>query len=480
MAGGLTARSRMTVAARTRAAVTGVAAVSIVVAALALYVVWLEFTMQLRTADLSRQVYAISRGLAAGDPIDLSSDEPLVGIRSRLFAVEASLLGAELVLTDADGRVRFSSDPRTTIERYDIERLTGEPDELGVRAGVRPLAPGQRVIVVAAPVEGLNGDGYLVAALPVTELASMRRVGALALLVVVLLGVAGAWFVGGIVARRITAPLVRLREGAEAIAEGAWGHQVPVEGDREVASLATSFNEMSRRVEAAYTAQREFAADVSHEIRTPITSIQGFASALLGDVATDEEQRVRYATIIKQEAGRLMELSGTLLALADLDSGRVRPAADPVDTTALAEALDVRHRPVAESRGIALTIEDLGREGRPIGDELRLLQVASALVSNALKHTPNGGSVRVSARRDGDTWCLIVDDSGPGVPPEQRERIFERYVRLEDARAKAVGGGSGLGLSICQRLVDLMGGSVSVEDSDLGGARFIVRLPSER
>ena len=465
-----------TVAARVRVAVTGVAAISILLAAIALYAVWWQYTLQVRTDDLSRQVYAIARGLAAGGPVDFTADQILVGESSRLFAVQTSLLGVQMALTDVTGEVYYTPMPESTRPTFDLDELTGEPDELGVRSGTSVLEPEGRVIAVVAPVEATPEDGYLVAVLSVQELAGARQAGALVMIGVALIAVMAAWVVGSIVANRVTAPLVRLRQGAEAVANGAWGLQVPVEGDVEVAALATTFNEMSRAVDAAYTAQREFVADVSHEIRTPVTSIQGFAGVLAGDAATDDAQRVRFATIIRQETTRLIELTGTLLDLAAAESGRSVPAREPVDVAALAEALRTRYEPQADERGITLEIGELGAEGRPLADEARVLQVASALVTNALKHASESGTVRVTARTADGRWCLAVDDSGPGVPAGQRERIFERFVRLDDTRA-STDGGSGLGLSICQRLAHLMDGTVAVADSDLGGARFSVCLP---
>lgn len=469
------ASGRMTVVRRTRLAVAGVAIASVLLLAVALYAAWVQHTESVRTAELSRQVTAIAAGLAAGGPLDLDSEEPMSGLRAELFQVEARLIGTHLVLTDSDGTVRYSSATDVTLERYELDRLTGSPDERGVRTGAAPLARAGRVIVVAAPVDAAPTDGYLVALQPMRELASVRRGGALVVGVVTLLVVAGAWVAGGVVAHRITAPIVRLRDGAEAIAAGSWGHQVPVEGDVEVAALARSFNAMSARVEAAYRAQKDFVGDVSHELRTPITSIQGFSGALLDGVAADPIERERCARIIRQEAGRLMELTSALLALADLDSGRVELAHGPVDTRALTEALRARHEHDAVGRGVGFEISDLGDAGRPLGDEERVLQVASALVGNALAYTPAEGKVRVtSTTRDG-RWCLLVDDSGPGIAPADRERVFDRFVRLDPSRRSA-SGGSGLGLAICHRLVELMGGTIGVEDSDLGGARFAVCL----
>jgi signal transduction histidine kinase len=137
------------------------------------------------------------------------------------------------------------------------------------------------------------------------------------------------------------------------------------------------------------------------------------------------------------------------------------------------EALSGRFAARAVEAGRVLEVGPL--DSAPIADTERLLQAASILVENALAHTPEGALVRVRAAERGRSWELSVDDSGAGIPEKDRERVFARFTRLDPSRAS--GGGSGLGLAICRRLVELMGGSVRVEDSDLGGSSFVIRLP---
>lgn len=444
-----------------------VATLSAMVVFVVFYVAWLAYTVDVRGDELSRQVSALAKGVSAGGPLAPASGGDL---RAQLFRVQAGLIGARLAVTDADGVVTFTTAATGEgPDRIGIGSL-GETNGSGVHRAVRTVPGSGRLLVVAAP---LDGGGWLVAMQAVREIAA-ARIG-VALLLLGSMGVAllVAWSVGAYVARRLTAPLVRLRGGAEAIASGEWGHQVPVEGDAEIASLAESFNRMSGRVADAYSAQKDFVGDVSHELRTPITSIQGFAGALVDGIVTDPETSARYLAVIRQEAQRLGDLTTTLLALADLDAGRVQVAHDLVDVRALAETLRARHG----DSDVTVEVGDLGPgSAAPAGDDARLLQVASALVSNAIRYTPTGGTVRVSAETNADGWRLLVDDSGPGIPHESRERVFERFVRLDPARSAAQGG-SGLGLSICKRLVVLMGGSIEVEDSPLGGARLAVTLP---
>ncbi len=194
-----------------------------------------------------------------------------------------------------------------------------------------------------------------------------------------------------------------------------------------------------------------------------------------GTLERPEETR-RAASVIHAEAIRMEEMSRTLLALAALDAESSRPAAVPVDLVTLREALDERFAPSAFDARLSLDIR-IDDAPRPVGDSERLLQAASAIVSNALWYTPVGGTVRVRSCGQDSTWRLEIDDSGPGIPPERRAAVFDRFVRLDPSRSKG-SGGVGLGLAIAKRAVDLMGGTIEAgESEDLGGARFVIELP---
>lgn len=456
---------RLTLAARVRRATVAVAALSVLVASIAFYGVWSARVLAVRAEELGRQVSALASGLSAGGPLEATGD---AGLRGRLLRTQAALIGARLLIVDASGRVAFSTfDPGAGPRSIDLAAFEGAVD--GVRIAVRDIGSGERLLLAAAPID--TGT-YLVGAQTVRDIRRVRTPLIAALAACMALALVVAWAAGGASAARIAAPIARLREGAEAIAAGRWGHEVPVEGDEETAALAEAFNGMSRRVAAVYEAQKSFVSDVSHEIRTPVASIAGYAQAIEDGTAGDPDTVARFAGIIRSEAHRLADITQTLLALADLDAGRVELRREPVDGSFLSDALNNRFAGAADR----LAVDSLEPSGvRPTADPERLLQVASILVENGLKHTPASGRVRVSAETDGTTWSLLVDDEGPGIPPEDRERIFDRFVRLD--RARASGGGSGLGLAIARRLVELMEGSIVVTDSPLGGARFIVTLP---
>jgi signal transduction histidine kinase len=464
--------SRGRVLTRARLYVVGAALLALAVSFAAFAIGWSAYTVRQRTEDLSRQVAALSKGLAAAEAIVPGSSVAAQDVRDRLFRVQARLLGTALFVADDDGTVERSSTD-ASITTLPFERL-GEPDSNGVRTGTGQAGDGSSVLIVAAPFGDQVGT-WLVAAQPLSDVRT-AQLGLLAVAAAsLLLAAIVSWFAGGVLARRLTDPLVRLRDATESVTGGAWGAQVPEAGDDEIASLARSFNRMSSRVADAYAAQKAFVGDVSHELRTPVTSIRGFSEAIIDGTVTKPDDVRRSVGIIHSEALRMTEISDTLLALAELDSGTVSPSCEVIDLTGVVDALVGRHAGPAEKAGLVLSL-DIPLVPRPIGDSERLLQAASQLVSNAIRYTPAGGRVRVSARSVGDEWLLSIDDSGPGIPPDKREEIFERFTRLDESRAKRAGG-TGLGLAICRRVVELMGGRVWVEDAYLGGARFVIALP---
>ena len=462
----------VTLAARTRSAMVVVAALSVFVVFAVFYAAWTVYTIALRRTELSKQVKVVATGVSTGAGLPGGSADPN-GLRERLLRVESGLIGARLVLTDPAGRVLFST-TGTGREKFPVVSMA--PEEGSPVSTVETVAGYGRLLLVAAKLPEVSGASYLVAAQPLREVNQARWPVMYLFMASTLAALTATWFVGGWFARRVASPISRLRHAAEAVTAGDWGHQVPVEGEEEVAALASSFNAMSTRVADAYRAQKEFVGDVSHELRTPITSIQGFAGALTDGTVTDQELRDRYLGVIRDEAARLSDLTSTLLALADLEAGGVVIVAEPIDTTAVAETLRVRFAQVAAEAEVTLEVCDL--TGTPLGDGARLLQALTAIVDNGLAHVPPGGHVWVAAApAPAGRWRVAVDDDGPGIPQDRREEVFRRFARLEPSRSREPGG-SGLGLSISRRIIDLMGGRVWIEDSGLGGARFVVELPS--
>jgi signal transduction histidine kinase len=241
--------------------------------------------------------------------------------------------------------------------------------------------------------------------------------------------------------------------------------------DDEVARLARTMNGMLDRLEAASARQRAFVSDASHELRSPVSTIRAELEVASSDPEQADWPEVAQRTL--GETDRLSRLVDDLLALARLDeaNGPARRAPVDLDDLVLEEAMRTHRVPLGTS-GVSA--------GRVLGDERQLTQVVRNLVDNAQRHAST--RVAVSLRREADELVLVVDDDGPGIPEADRERIFERFTRLDEARGRAAGG-AGLGLAVVRRVVEQHGGTVSVEhgspaNGGLGGARFVVRLPA--
>jgi signal transduction histidine kinase len=291
-----------------------------------------------------------------------------------------------------------------------------------------------------------------------------------------------ALLAGLALARRAIAPIAQLTEAAKNIARTRDPNvRLPKPtADDEVADLARTLEDMlmalgqSRsETEGALDRQRRFVADASHELRTPLTSILAnlelLAAQLEGEDAEIAESALR-------SSRRMRRLVADLLLLARADAGRVA-VREPVNAGAVVREAAGEATAVAHGHGLTVDVQP----GAPLvveapGDELHRLVLN--LIQNALVHTPAGTAVDVHARREGDDVVIEVSDEGPGIPPEMRSRIFDRFVRGNGDRTSGNGSGSGLGLSIVHAVADSLGGSVEVGESDSGGARFTVRIPA--
>lgn len=255
---------------------------------------------------------------------------------------------------------------------------------------------------------------------------------------------------------------------------------VPSQGPREVQELTSAFNSMVQRVDNSQKAQRDFVANVSHELKTPLTSIQGFAQALLDSTADSPEARKQAAQIIYDEAGRMHRLALDLLDLAKLEGGSADLHMTFVDVRALLQTVVEKFSLRAQQANI--TLQAKIPEHLPVvrGDGDRLAQVFTNLVDNALKFTPAPGQVALSARLAGGWVEAEVADSGVGVESEALPRLFDRFYQVDPARARDEHQGSGLGLAIAQEIVHAHGGKIGVQSSVGHGTTFTVRLPVAR
>src|SRR5207253_804477 len=296
----------------------------------------------------------------------------------------------------------------------------------------------------------------------VLQLASRLAIaGALGLLVALALAL--------YLSRRLVRPVLQLSAAADEIARGRYDVDVPASAAGEIGHLAERFGQMARRLAEAEALERNFLMSVSHELRTPLTAIRGHVSAILEGVVDDPDLRSHSLGTVEAEAQRLERLVGDILDLAKLDAHRFTVMREEVDMEQLLERAYETFTEQARQRSIDYRVEV---KVRPVivSDGDRVLQIVGNLLSNAFHATPDGGRISLELAQSNGAITVSVEDTGPGIPPEKRERLFRPFVSEE-------AGGTGLGLAIAKELSGALGGRIDVE-SELGrGSRFELLLP---
>jgi two-component system, OmpR family, sensor kinase len=299
------------------------------------------------------------------------------------------------------------------------------------------------------------------------NVAVIKRQILIAGAIAILAALAAGWFAAGAHTRRLR----RLEAAAVSVAEGDFLTRIPVDSTDEVGQLARSFNEMQKRLARLDSARKEFIANASHELRTPIFSLGGFVE-LLEDEDPDPEARADFVRTMRDQITRLEKLTADLLDLSKLDADALQLRTDRVNAGRLSERVAAEFAPAVEGHGSELRVE---REAEAVAaaDADRLAQILRILIDNALTHTPKGTAIAINAEQGDGTVKVTVRDDGPGIDPQDRDRVFERFYTGDEL------GGSGLGLAIARELALRMGGELGVF-SHRGRTEFTVSLPAAR
>ncbi|MFJ6533121.1 sensor histidine kinase [Microbacterium sp. NPDC091662] len=361
-----------------------------------------------------------------------------------------------LQLIGSDGSVRAASEDAR--EKLGTTPLPVDDDPQTT------TVDGETFVVVS---EDLDDDQTLVLAVSMDDdaetLATVATLLAIAVPLLLLLVAVTTWLVVG----RALRPVERIREEVDGITAERLHQRVPVpETADEIAALATTMNGMLDRLDAAATAQRRFVSDASHELRSPLATIRQHAE--LAQAHPDVTSIGELAEVVSEEGLRLQGIVESLLLLARLDEGAsTHHEAVDLDDIALGE--------VRRLRAAGIDVDGSGiRAARVHGDPRLLGQLVRNLADNAVRHSRGRIAIGVTSS-DGHVFVTVEDD-GTGVPAEERERIFERFVRLDEARSRDAGG-SGLGLAIARGIATRSRGALTVDDSRWGGARFVLTLP---
>lgn len=426
----------------------------------------------------------------------LEDVEEIVGVledekQNPLDALEDSVTSQDVIDEDNNARTLMIHDIRA-----DLAATYGAPaniNELETRIGAKPETvagtKGEAWRAIVLPVETPESHSTIGHVLIATPLAP--RMDIVSRITWVMMGItAGALVVGAIaifvLVRRSMRPLQRIERSTHAIAEGDLSQRVPPgpEGS-EVGMLSDSINVMLAQIERSFEVKteseakmRQFVSDASHELRTPLATVRGYAELYrLGGVPEDKMPQTM--SRVESEAVRMGGLVEDLLQLARLDEGR------PLDLSTVS-LVDVAENAIAD-----LDVRGDGRQGRVVGidgtvpdelavvaDENKVVQVVANLLTNVLTHTPAGTPVEIALGSSADASQAFIEirDHGPGVPAEQRERIFERFYRTDSSRSRA-SGGSGLGLSIVSSIMEAHGGTATALETDGGGLTVRLAFP---
>lgn len=293
---------------------------------------------------------------------------------------------------------------------------------------------------------------------------------------------AAALLISLFISRRVVEPVRTLGAATGRIAAGHYSERVAVPGDDELGDLARHFNQMAATLEQTEERRRQLLADIAHELRTPLASIQGYMEGLADGVFPPDPSTYE---LVHREAARLQRLVRDLAEVSRVEAGQVSVHPQPTPPSALIEAATARLRPQFEDKGVQLLTPagPTAPELPPVAaDPDRIVQVLINLLGNALHYTPSGGRVQVWAEpaAGGTMVRFVVTDTGIGIPPEHLPHIFDRFYRVDKSRSR-VGGGSGIGLTIARHLVEAHGGEIQAHSPGPGrGATFSFTLPRAR
>jgi signal transduction histidine kinase len=340
-----------------------------------------------------------------------------------------------------------------------------DSQDVARRAYVTPVTSmTDRSTALVASTALTDSDAAIARATLVAALLSVLALAASAALVYALIG-------------RVLSPVSHIAHLAESIGESDLHRRVEVRApDDEIGQLVGTFNRMLARLETSFQALRSFTADASHELRSPLAVMATELEYGLGRRRSPSDSE-RVMRVLQEEVRHMSDMVEKLLTLARLDAGELRPARQRLDVTDFVEEATARWLAAADARAVLVEV-DTPESGSVLADPPLTRRILDNLLDNAIRHSPPDGRVRVSASVHDGGLLLSVSDQGPGVPPEHRARVFERFARADSVRGRVAEGGAGLGLPLSAAFARVQGGEVRLTEAPGWGAAFTVWLPN--
>ncbi len=375
----------------------------------------------------------------------------------------------------------FSKDKQLVLDTYADKKtvLPFPPERKILKRSAAPLVRDGNGVAWLYSIDKLSDGSYLMVASPRPRVSILNVFNDEFLplilqggIVALLLSLVVAFFF----ARWIADPLQKVVVAARSLPSDEI-KAVESSGPHEVQELTRAFNSMVARMQASQKSQREFVANVSHELKTPLTSIQGFAQAMLDGTADTDKAREQAAQVIFAESGRMHRMVLDLLDLARLDAGTADITMSPVNFSALLNAVVEKFSPQLQRAGVNIEVNVPSGLPPITADGDRMAQVFTNLVDNALKFTPRGGLISLRALVENNEVRISVTDTGAGIPEEAQAHIFGRFYQADPSRRGGKAHGAGLGLAIAHEIVQAHGGRISVRSKLGEGATFEVSLP---
>lgn len=413
-------------------------------------------------ADISAQSIGVNE-----DYMQRDVTQTLAGTKIRCLVLNA----AYTVVCDTSegiglkGKVYSRDIIKTALSGEQASSIDKNESKVNMLSVAVPLKSGDRIIGAAYLVSSVeNADktiGYIRTSLFIFSALISILVGMLSL---------GMSYV-------VTSPVDEFIVVAKAISKGDFSVRAKVKGRTELAQMASTLNYMCDELESMEEKRRKFVSDASHELKTPLATIKLICDSIVSTDNPDPKMVQEFLADLSDEVDRLTRIVERLLALTKLDSGTSVPKFEAVDTIALLKAVVRKLTPTANSKNIVLYTEFDDENIRPLMlDYDKIWEAVYNITDNAIKYSPEGGFVKVSNENTASGIIIKIEDNGPGIPDSEKERIFERFYRLDDSRARDTGG-TGLGLAIAKEAVTMHGGTIEIADADNSGSIFKIKIP---